>query len=467
MDLKLLKFKILNGSIARRVLLRGFMITLALSVIPLLQMLSGYGPVTRNAVSYNDCDLESGNANPYLIFDRIFYPIWGSFESMQCKETANLTSNVVRELMGMQMLTNDAKALCVDRGSTSSMHALRELGFSNVCGVHRHPFFSLKHKKFVYELDYEGNTFDFVFTRDLDKVSVPALLILEMERVLKPSGIGAVLVGVSGSTPNSLIRSATPVSSILKSSTIVHLDYVNDFTLIVFKKGVEESVVAPYFEQNRLPADCQSLRNNEPFMKFLEPLMEAKPNDYEKKIAYLPRFVDIGSRKRLVYIDIGAGEHLQSSAATDWFLPYYPVDHKAFSIYFVDHNTSVLLSYVKKPGVTFVYHPDLAGTKTFTADPGDSEDLDPSVEDEGFDFLSWFKETVQYADFVVLKMNVGETEQRFLSELFSSGAICFVDELFLRCSDHVDGKGAAGRSCMELFKGLRSSGVFVHQWWEE
>lgn len=57
------------------------------------------------------------------------------------------------------------------------------------------------------------------------------------------------------------------------------------------------------------------------------------------------------------------------------------------------HNTSVLTSYVKSPGVTFIYHPGLAATK---ASLGDQEE--PFVEDDSFDFLAWFKETASFAD---------------------------------------------------------------------
>jgi hypothetical protein len=66
---------------------------------------------------------------------------------------------------------------------------------------------------------------------------------------------------------------------------------------------------------------------------------------------------------------------------------------------------------------------------------------------------------VQHADFVVLKMKAGKVELRFLSGLFQSGAVCFIDELFLSCSDQVGG------NCLDLFMSLRSSGVFLHQWW--
>lgn len=464
MDLKTLKFKIFHGASARRLLLRAFALAIALSIVPLLQNLSAndFGDLGfLNSDSPNICACSSSNdTNPFMFPGaNLFSCIWGG--SVQCNENVNLTVSVVRELMSLKMLNYDAKALCVGQGSAFAVRALRVLGFSNAVRVYELPFFtSLRQKKFEYELRYDDNAVDFVLSRDLDKLSgaVPAaVLVLEIERVLKPGGIGAMLVGrISGSEPNSLIRSATPISSLLKSSSVVHVGHVNDYALVVFKKKLENDNVA-LLEQyrDRLPADCPSIRNNKAFMDQIEPLMLEKPIDFENKIVYLPKFIDVQLKKRLVYIDIGAGDHLNSNVSS-WFMPSYPVDSKAFDIYFVDHNTSVILSYVKKPGVTFVYHPGLAVNRT-PVDPDVADDWDPSEEEEEFDFLLWFKETVQDADFVVLKMNTGAVELQFLSDLFESGAICFVDELFLHCPD--------GGDCTGLFKALRSSGVFVHQWW--
>ncbi|KAL0652447.1 hypothetical protein Bca4012_095138 [Brassica carinata] len=175
----------------------------------------------------------------------------------------------------------------------------------------------------------------------------------EKERLLKPGGTGAMLEGSD---------SVSPVSSLLKNSSVVH--------------------VASF-----------------------EPLLEEKRSD----IHYLPEFIDLSSKKRLVYIDIGAADHL--TTRSNWFFPSYPIEKKAFNSYFVHHNTLVLTSYVKSPGVTFIYHPGLAAaTKSGT---GDQEK--PFVEDDSFDFLEWFKETTSFADFVVLKMNTSGAEMKSLS----------------------------------------------------
>ncbi|XP_039007676.1 uncharacterized protein LOC120135470 [Hibiscus syriacus] len=282
-----------------------------------------------------------------------FSKVWGSFGSLQCKEDGNLTTGVVRALMGKKLLSYSAKALCVGEGSVSAVMALRDLGFSTVNGVYRHPFFSIKHKKFVYELDYEDNSYDLVLSRDSDRISVPALLVLEIERVLRPGGIGAILIGLSGSNPASLIRSATPVSSLLKASVVIYVDHFNEFTLVVFEKKLEN---ISYFEQYHLPAECPSMTKNKAVLNHIEPLMGKKPMEFEKRIAYLPKFVNVSTKQCLIYIDIGASEYMNSNV-TSWFFPSYPLDHQAFDFYFVDHNSSVMKSYVKRPGINFYLLP--------------------------------------------------------------------------------------------------------------
>ncbi|XP_028775134.1 uncharacterized protein LOC114732029 [Neltuma alba] len=467
MDARTLTFQILKGSVARRVLFRAFLLASALSVVSLVRVPSNLNLGALAPITYNDCIADSDSTivtltqSSYLFPSRVLNTFWGSFDSMNCKQDVNLTVTVVKELMGKQFLDCNAKSLCIGEGASKAALAMQQLGFSSVNGVHKHRFFSLKQKKIVYELHFQDSSFDFVFSRDLDKVSVPALLVLEVERVLKPGGIGALLVGASRSNPNDLIKSATPVSSLLRSSSVVHVGHINQLNLVVFKKRFDNTSSSNNYS---LPVDCPNFTLNKPLMELLEPLVEERPPpEFAERISYLPRFMDVSTRKRMVYIDIGVGKPLNANI-TDWFLPSYPIDQKAFNVYFVHYNTSILLSYVKRPGITFVYHPGLAGDAAAKLSM-DSE-VDPYVGEEEFDFVAWFKETVQFADFVVLKMNAGEVERKFLSDILESGVICFVDEMFLGCPRSENGKNMkAKESCMDIYKGLRSSGVYVHQWW--
>ncbi|KAL5136929.1 hypothetical protein HKD37_10G027383 [Glycine soja] len=468
MDSKSSKLHGLSGSIAQRVFFRALFLASAVSLVALIRFLPAVDLESLTPKTYVDCVIDDSDslsenttltAGSYLFQSRILNTFWGSFDSMNCKNDTSLASTIITILKGKRLLNFGAKSLCVGEGSNVIVSAMQRLGFSSVIGLHKHPFFSLNKKKIACRFEYDDSTFDFVFSKDVvDKVSVPALLVLEVERILKPGGIGALLVGSSSSSSS--------VSSLLRSSNVVHVGHVNELSLVVFKKR-------SIFYNHVLPEDCASVQFTKPLVKLMEPLVEErvrKDVKYEKKsVSYLPKFVDVSNKKRLVYIDIGVKELVNANVnvnVTDWFPPSYPIDQKAFSVYFVHYNASVLLSYVKRPRVTFIYHPGLAGNIAHKS--GVDGEMEPFLGEEEFDFLVWFMETVQHADFVVLKMNAGEAEIKFLSDIFENGAICSVDELFLSCSESGNGESETMSSrerCMDIYKGLRSNGVYVHQWW--
>ncbi|XP_023005974.1 uncharacterized protein LOC111498834 [Cucurbita maxima] len=469
MSLKGVKWQIVHGALARRAIVRTFLFALAVSAVPLLHILTGANFGVIPSVIFRDCavkcDYVNSNAKDsrgsYLFQGHFLNPVWVPFVGMHCEEHMNLTTNVAIELMEKKLLNHSVKSLCVGEESSSAVLALRDMGFNDVMGVGQRPFFSLRRKQFVYKLDLMDRSFDFVFSRDLDRHSAPALLVLEIERVLRPGGIGAVIVGATGSLPNNLIRAATPVSSLLKTSSVMHVRHVNNLILVVFKKKLEDF---GHLEP-RISSECRSLTRNKPLIPEMEPLVKVKPVGFDKKVSYLPKLVDASNWEKLAYVNIGTGKRLNYTI-TDWFPPSYPMDRRDFNVYFVDHDMSALATHIHKPGITFVYHPGLAGTDQATDNDDDTnnEDEEPYVDSNDFDFLSWFKETVQHSDFVVLKMDAGKEELKFLSDLFESGVICRVDELFLSCRDGVDEDGEMKRDCMDLFKDLRNSGVYVHQW---
>lgn len=458
--IKTLKWQALHGSLAKRLAIRTLMFAVAISMLPLMQIVYDVDPTKPFLLSSDGCDSEMDILGPNSLLGRVLVPLtpiaFPHLRSGMCKENVNLTANVAMELISKNLLNYGAKALCIGQRSPEAIMALNEMGFSDVHLVHRHPFFTLKHKQVICELDFNDNSFDFVIMRDLNEVSVPALFVNEVERILKPGGVAAMLVGVQGSSHDGLIRAATSVSSFLKSSTVVHMVSLGSFSLVAIKKRANELVP---FEGYRLPTNCPSIKRNKQFMNNLEVLVEKKLQGNDRTIAYLPRFANVPNIGNLVYIDMGVKEAANFSGS-NWFLPSYPIESRVFSIYIVDHDALVLSSHVKSPGVTFIYHPALAENasleKMHTID--DEEVL---LGEDEFDFFVWFKETVEVADFAVLKMNMGKSEMNFLSKLFESGVICFVDELFLHCpeSDH----NVAG--CTDIFESLRSIGVYVHQWW--
>lgn len=363
---------------------------------------------------------------------RVIEPLTAISDECPFGLSSNLNKAVFEALMEKNFLRSDARVLCVGERSASALLALRHLGFFNAFGVDRHPFLSLVKRRFVYELSFEDNYFDFVLSEALDRVSIPALLVLEMERVLRPGGTGAMLVAAP-----------TTATGFLKSSDVVYVCRVGSFNLVVFKKRPESFAS---FEHFQLPASCPCLENNRPFMKNIEPLGQQP--------SYLPDSMNISSRNRLIYINLGAGEYAKASVAK-MSKPYCSNHHEAFEVFIIDHKTSVLSSFVMDPGINFVYHPALAGDAV-SPEVSSDEFLSAPMDEEGFDFVRWFKETVSEGDFVVLMMKAKLVELNILVELFESGAICHVDELFLRCS--------AGGDCTNLFKSLRKSGVYVHEW---
>lgn len=449
-------------------MLRALMFVLAVVVLCLMQMADEarlIEPVTTNADECSFGLLSNPEFNLTRILDsaasNFARPLFGASSTLPCKESENLTKAVFEALMEKNFLQSDAGVLCVGEKSASAVLALRHLGFFNAFGVDRHPSFSLLKRRFVYELNFEDNHFDFVFSEDLDRVSIPALLVLEMERVLRPGGTGAMLVPPRGAySGGGLVGSgsATPAAAtFLKSSDVVHVCGVGAFTLVVFKKRPESFAS---FEHFHLPPSCPSIDNNKPFMKFIEPLSDKR---LKPELAYLPDSMNISSRNKMIYINLGAGEYAKTSVAK-MSKPYCSNHHSAFEVYIIDHKTSVLSSFVMDPGITFVYHPALAG-EAAAPDVSSDEFLSAPSDEEGFDFVSWFKETVSDGDFVVLMMKAKLAELNILVELFASGAICHVDELFLRCSDAADCETTAVcGDCMNLFKSLRKSGVYVHQW---
>ncbi|XP_057779441.1 uncharacterized protein LOC130998020 [Salvia miltiorrhiza] len=426
---KLLKWHVLRGPLVRRVVLTAFVLVLLLILLCVLQM----GREVRVISNGDGCNLAG-------------LPLFGASPApSSCEERENLTKSAFQELMANNFLQSDATVLCVGERSAAAALALRHLGFFNAFAAERRPLFSLLKRRFAYVLDFADHRFDFVFSEDLDRI-----LVLEMERVLRPGGTGSVLIA----------RGAHSAAALLKSSDVVRVFGVGASTMVVFKKRLDSSFAS--FDHFQLPTTCPCVENNKPFMNHIEPLTGRNSG----KIAYLPDSMNISSRNRLIYINLGAGEYARSSIAK-MSEAYCSGHHAAFEVYIIDHKTSVLSSFVMDSSINFVYHPGLAGDDYVTAAPdiiSSDEFLTAPVEEQGFDFVPWFKETVSDGDFVVLMMKANVVELNILVELFESGAVCHVDEVFLRCSDAADCAGTACRDCVNLLESLRKSGVYAHRW---
>lgn len=59
-------------------------------------------------------------------------------------------------------------------------------------------------------------------------------------------------------------------------------------------------------------------------------------------------------------------------------------------------------------------------------------------------------------DFVVLKVDAEKNGMMLLRKLFSSGAMCFIDELFFHCLNTTSNQDTVCRDCFHFIEALRS-----------
>ncbi|XP_010258649.1 PREDICTED: uncharacterized protein LOC104598325 [Nelumbo nucifera] len=158
-------------------------------------------------------------------------------------ETVKLRMNVsdleagFGELMTANWLVEGNKALSIGRDSARAVMVMKRLGFADAIGVYR-SCSSLFRRGGIYGLQFGDGLFDFVFSTEMiDGVRVPARLVLEMERVLRPGGVGVVMRRLSGSFPaTAVMKAAAPVGSFLRSSDVVGVRTINCTVMVVFKK---------------------------------------------------------------------------------------------------------------------------------------------------------------------------------------------------------------------------------------
>lgn len=245
-----------RGLLARRLALRVFMFLAALAMFPFLRY--KFDSVDNLFKNVNAGLAEQGLSFPgrYLVPLTFFaLPILDvPYKPYVSPADVNVTCAVVEGLMDRHLLNNRARALCAGEGSDSSLWALLDLGFSNAVKAKHSSINSMLRRGVTDKLVFDDESFDFVYARGVDHDPVPALLVLEIERVLKAAGVGVVLVDMANPNPGGLIKAATPVSSFLKSSAIVHVGVVDAFTFVVFKK---KRYGLSSFEYYQLPDNCQ------------------------------------------------------------------------------------------------------------------------------------------------------------------------------------------------------------------
>ncbi|KAG0496266.1 hypothetical protein HPP92_000957 [Vanilla planifolia] len=140
----------------------------------------------------------------------------------------------LRKLISLRLLAAGDRAVFVGPNSAEAFSVAVRLGL---------PTAVASDATACCALPFKGESFDFAFSAAVDRARVPARVILEMERVLRPGQFGAVLRIRSG---RGLMRAAAPVASLLRFSDVISARFVNGSALVIFRKrrGIPGGVVS-------------------------------------------------------------------------------------------------------------------------------------------------------------------------------------------------------------------------------
>ncbi|PKA64386.1 hypothetical protein AXF42_Ash009608 [Apostasia shenzhenica] len=150
---------------------------------------------------------------------------------------ASVFDSAFRELISMSWLAAGDRAVFVGQDAFAAAASAKLLGL---------PVAVAASASACCALPFEKDSFDFAFSAAMDRARVPARVVLEMERVLRPGCVGAVFRLRPGSArPEWLMRAAAPVSSLLRFSDVIGARAVNGSALVVFRKRGSGGSAAP------------------------------------------------------------------------------------------------------------------------------------------------------------------------------------------------------------------------------
>ncbi|KAF7142273.1 hypothetical protein RHSIM_Rhsim05G0226400 [Rhododendron simsii] len=418
--------------------------------------------------------------------------------------TVNFYSSVFQDLIVDGFLSPHSKSLCVETATGDDVFALKQIGVSDSVGISKKASKPLVVTGQAFRQPFKSNTFDFIFYGGggIDNLAKQAEFAAEVCRTLKPQGFLVV------HTASKDTYSFYSFIDLFNCCIFVRTrDVDKNMQEFVLKK--ESGIVRPIRVDDRDLGDNDNkcsvpgykrelVGNAEPLIaeEPLKPWITLKRN--LKNIKYLSSMVDIGFKRRYVYVDVGARSY--GSSIVSWFKKQYPKQNKTFEIYAIEADKAFHEEYRYKKGVTLLPYAAWVRNETLffevNQDPGREKEekekgrgmgrIKPVQSSggnvgsdvnkiQGFDFANWLKSTVSEKDFVVMKMDVEGTEFDLIPRLFKTGAICLIDEIFLECHYNRWQKCCPGERsskyektyshCLKLFTSLRSSGVLVHQWW--
>ncbi|KAJ4976195.1 hypothetical protein NE237_001301 [Protea cynaroides] len=164
-------------------------------------------------------------------------PSW-AIETAKVRLNASDLDAAFKELMTANWLINGYETLSIGRDAARAVMVLNKLGFPDAMGLYKSCSSLFEHRHRRRALPFNEGSFDFVVSTEMiDGVRVPARLVLEMERVLRPSRVGVVMRRVNGNFPvTAVMKAAAPVAAFLRFSEVVAVRTVNCTVVVVFKK---------------------------------------------------------------------------------------------------------------------------------------------------------------------------------------------------------------------------------------
>ncbi|GLU11935.1 hypothetical protein SLE2022_286530 [Rubroshorea leprosula] len=401
-------------------------------------------------------------------------------------------STVFQDLILEGFLSPNSKSLCIGTLTGEEVYALKRIGVADSIGISDNASPPLILRGRPQHQPFDDNIFDFEYSNSLDQSGGPVEFVSEICRTLRPGGFVVVHTGAKDAYS---LQSFLDLFNCCRLSRWREIEGSDPSSTgireIVMKKEMEKR--HPYSGGRKcyVPGlKWEIIQNAEPLIKKepLKPWITLKRN--MKNTRYLTSMVDIRFKQRYVYIDVGARNY--GSSIGSWFKKQYPKQGKRFEIFAIEADKAFRGEYKMKKGVKLVPYAAWIRNETLfleiTRDPRGKEGKDrgrsrgrihpvqtstryvgEAGKIEGFDFAEWLKMEVCDRDFVVMKMDVEGAEFHLIPRLMETGAICMVDEVFLKC--HYNRWRRSPKyhktyaQCLQLFASLRESGVLVHQWW--
>ncbi|KAI3836693.1 hypothetical protein MKX03_019412 [Papaver bracteatum] len=120
--------------------------------------------------------------------------IWSTNDWVKKVKSLTELFHEIQNQVGLRLLNNHTKALCVSAGAGHEVMALNQLGVIDVTGVELIESPPLVSRADPHNLPYFDGVFDFGFTAHLTEALFPYRFVYELERTIRSGGVVVVVV---------------------------------------------------------------------------------------------------------------------------------------------------------------------------------------------------------------------------------------------------------------------------------